>query len=315
MSKTFTSKSLGHLGSYSFVQSAKSYVLSYRYFAVLANYLVALINSIQMNVVAKSPLVRDFLKTSDAKFDAVVLCNIDAVLVSESYKKIEKRLVTFKERVGEVARTYRAKGAQAFFAFVSKVKTLVSPYKKQATAYAENALCVVVEYKKKGEETVSAYLKPVNDFASSALDKVLPKSKKTTDESKTSAETELAKSMEIVNDTYERSRDLISSKSSEVTSVVLSTYNREFDSTADKNYYVKVASASVNTGVALLKNVNSDYIQPLKETTQSYVQESITNAEEKAEDVVSETTNAVENVSVKLNGSLNGAIPVVSASA
>ena len=71
----------------------------------------------------------------------------------------------------------------------------------------------------------------------------------------------------------------------------------------------------MNTGVALLKNVNSDYIQPLKETTQHYVQETITHTNGKADEFVSESKQAVENVSVQLNGSLNGAIPVVSASA
>ncbi|GEQ70593.1 hypothetical protein JCM33374_g4271 [Metschnikowia sp. JCM 33374] len=315
MSKAFASKSLDHLGSYSLVQSTKSFVLSYKYAAILATYSIALINFTQDNVVAKFPYALDLLQFSDAKFDSLVLSNVDAVLASDYYSKAENVLVASKENVGNVVNAYKVKGAQIYSALISRVQVHISPLKEQVSAYANNAQSILGEYKKKGEDTVSVYLKPINDFASSTIDKVLPKSKKVAEDAKASAETELAKSIEIVNDTYERSKDLIASKSNEVTSAVLSTYHKEFDSTPEKNYYVKVASASVNTGVALLKNVNSDYIQPLKETTQNYVQETITHADDKAGEHAAEAKKAVENVSKQLNGSSNGTIPVVSASA
>ncbi|KAM9904677.1 hypothetical protein OXX59_006537 [Metschnikowia pulcherrima] len=315
MSKTFSSKTLDHLGSYSIVQSAKSYVLSYRYFAILATYSVALINYTQDNVVARFPLALDLLKFSDTKFDSLVLSNIDDMLASEHFTKAEETFVSTKQHVENVVSAYKTKGAQIYSALYSRVQSIVSPYQEKAVEYSKNAQSVVGDYKKKGEETVSTYLRPLNNFAVSTVDKVLPKSKKVAENTKAGAENELAKSIEIVNDTFERSKDLLTSKSSEVTNVVLSTYHKEFELTPEKNYYVKVASASVNTGVALLKNVNSDYIQPLKETTQTYVQETITHTEEKAEELAAETTKTVENVSVQLNGSSNGAIPVVSASA
>lgn len=315
MSKTFSSKSLEHLGSYSLVQSTKSYVLSYKYFAILSTYSVALVNFTQDNVVARFPFVLNLLEFTDSKFDSLVLSNVDAILASDYYGKVEKTLSSTRIHVENLVGAYKQKSEQIYSAIVGRVQQLISPYQEQVSTYAKNAQSVVGDYKKKGVDTVSVYLKPVNDFASTTIDKVLPKSKKAAEEAKVNAETELAKSIEIVNDTYERSKDLITSKSNEVTNVVLSTYHKEFDSTTDKNYYVKVASASVNTGVALLKNVNSDYIQPLKETTQHYVQETITHTNGKADEFVSESKQAVENVSVQLNGSLNGAIPVVSASA
>lgn len=315
MSKTFDSKTLDHLGSYSLVQSAKSFVYSHRYFAISASYSIAAVNFTQDNVVAKFPFALDLLEFTDAKFDALVLSNFDAVLASNFYQKAESTFVSSKQHVDDAVSAYKLKGKQIIGAFIAKFQNLTSSYQEQVSVYAKNAQSTIGGFKRKGEDTVSSYLKPVNEFASSTLDKVLPKTQKVAEDVKASAETEIAKSIEIVNDTYERSRELISSKSSEVTSAVMSTYHKEFDSAPEQNYYVKVASASVNTGVTLLKNVNSDFIKPLKESTQNYVQETLTHSEEKAGEFVTETKKAVENGSVKLNGALNGAIPVVKATA
>lgn len=172
-----------------------------------------------------------------------------------------------------------------------------------ASEKAKQGESLALSYKKKGEDVVSLYLKPVNEYASSTVDKVLPKVKNATkkaEKKEKQAENEISKSIEIVNDTYSRSKDLVTSKSQDISNTVLTTYNKEFDSSKEKNYYVKVASASVTTGVKLLKSVNSDYIQPLKSTTQSYVTDVAQQTHKKADDAVS---NGVAEVKKTINGS------------
>lgn len=188
-----------------------------------------------------------------------------------------------------------------------------------ADGYVKKAESLVALYKKKGEDTVSLYLKPVNDYASSTVDKVLPKvkesadkAKQTADKAEATATNEISKSIEIVNDTLERTKDLITNKSNELSNAVISTYNKEFDAVPEKNYYAKVATASVSTGVTLLKNVNSDYIQPLKTTTQNYVGEVALQTKAKADEVVTKASEIASNEPV-LNGLAPN--PLVSASA
>lgn len=273
MSKTFTSTSLDHIKSYPLVAKLKDYLLSFTLVAALSTYAVALTNYIYTNVLVKLPYVVSLLSFVDAKFDALVLTNLDKLLaLAASYKKQGEDTVLL----------YNKKG--------------------------EDTLAL---YKKKGEDTVAVYLKPVNDYASSTVDKVLPKAKDAVAKTEATATNEISKSIEIVNDTLERTKDLITNKSSELSNAVISTYNKEFESSPDKNYYAKVASASVSTGVTLLKSVNSDYIQPLKTTSQNYVSEVASQTKAKAEQVVNKTSELASQ-----EPALNGlAIPVVSASA
>lgn len=275
MSKTFSSASLDHIKSYSVVKKVSDYALSFNVVAVLTTYFVALANCVYSNLVTKLPFIVDTIKIVDVKFDSLVLVNLD--------------------KVSAAADSYKKKGEDA-----------IAVYKKKG----EETIAV---YKKKGEETVSTYLKPVNDYASSTVDKVLPKAKDAAEKVEATATNEISKSIEIVNDTLERTKDLITNKSSELSNAVISTYNKEFDAVPEKNYYAKVASASVNTGVALLKNVNSDYIQPLKATTRSYVSDVASQTKTKADELVHKASDIASNQPV-LNGLANN-IPVVSASA
>ncbi|KAL6024080.1 hypothetical protein RJF_4277 [Candidozyma auris] len=165
-----------------------------------------------------------------------------------------------------------------------------------AQAYKKKGTDLLLAYKKKGEDA------PVNEYASSTVDKVLPKvqdAARKAEKKEKAAENEISKSIEIVNDTYSRSKDLFATKSQDISNTVLNTYNKEFDSSKEKNYYVKVASASVNTGVKLLKSVNSDYIQPLKSSTQNYVTDVASQTQRKADEVVS---NGVSEVKKTING-------------
>lgn len=264
MSKAFTSKTKAHLESYSVVKKLQSTLLSFQLVQAVTTYVVALSNYFNDQVISRFPFVVRQLSFADETLDGVVLGNFDKALAVASQKAKQGE---------DLAISYKKKGEDTLSA-----------------------------YKKKGEDAVGVYLKPVNDYASSTVDKVLPKVKnaaKKAEKKEKQAENEISKSIEIVNDTYSRSKDLLSNKSQDISNTVLSTYNKEFDSSKEKNYYVKVASASVTTGVKLLKSVNSDYIQPLKSTTQSYVTDVALQTQKKADDVVS---NGVAEVKKTING-------------
>lgn len=264
MSKAFTSKTKAHLESYSVVKKLHSYLLSFQLVQAVTTYVIALSNYFNDQVISRFPFVVRQLSFADETLDGVVLGNFDKALAVASQKAKQGE---------DLAISYKKKGEDTLSA-----------------------------YKKKGENAVGVYLKPVNDYASSTVDKVLPKVKNATkkaEKKEKQAENEISKSIEIVNDTYSRSKDLLSTKSLDISNTVLSTYNKEFDSSKEKNYYVKVASASVTTGVKLLKSVNSDYIQPLKSTTQSYVTDVALQTQKRADDVVS---NGVAEVKKTING-------------
>ncbi|PVH14708.1 uncharacterized protein CXQ87_002855 [Candidozyma duobushaemuli] len=275
MSKAFTSKTKAHLESYSVVKKLHSYLLSFQLVQAVTTYVIALSNYFNDQVISRFPFVVRQLSFADETLDGVVLGNFDKALAVASQKAKQGE---------DLAISYKKKGEDTLSAYKKKGEDTLSAYKK------------------KGENAVGVYLKPVNDYASSTVDKVLPKVKNATkkaEKKEKQAENEISKSIEIVNDTYSRSKDLLSTKSSDISNTVLSTYNKEFDSSKEKNYYVKVASASVTTGVKLLKSVNSDYIQPLKSTTQSYVTDVASQTQKRADDVVS---NGVAEVKKTING-------------
>lgn len=286
MSKTFSSKSLDHIKSYPVVQKTINYALSYNLIAAVSTYATALTNYIYSGFLVKLPLVANTVTFVDTRVNTLVLDNVDKTvgLASKYSKKGQDTLATYKKKGEDVLAAYKKKGEDT-----------------------------VALYKKKGEDTVAVYLKPVNDYASSTVDKVLPRAKDAVNKTEEATANEISKSIEIVNDTLGRTRSLISNKSLELSSAVVSTYNKEFDASADKNYYAKVASASVNTGVTLLKNVNADYIQPLRATTQNYVNDVTAQTKAKAEEVVNHASDIALNEPA-LNG-LATSFPVVSASA
>lgn len=277
MSKAFTSKSLEHIASYPVVKSTLDFALSFKLVAAFTTYLLAITNYTSSLLLTNFPFLKQYLEFFDLKFDANILSQVDYL--------------------SGIAEPYYTKVMDYTTTSLKKIDDAVAENKKQSQE-ALNSM------KKNAEDVVSGYLKPVNEYASSSVDKVLPKSKKKADEIKATTENEISKSIEIVSDTFERSKDLIQSKSSEISNAVVSTYNKEFEAAPEKNYYVKVASASVHTGVTLLKNVNHEIIQPLKTSTQTYVTESVNQAENKVEEVASQAKDYVAS---------NGSVPVVSA--
>lgn len=171
------------------------------------------------------------------------------------------------------------------------------------------------------------YLAPINSFVYSHVDAHLPatltENKATFKAADLSAGaedevfTEVYKFAKIVNDILLRSKAYLSSKKDVASETLITTYNKEFEKLGEGNYYYKSGQASYNTGVAIINDVNSEYIQPLKTQTQGYVHEVAQQTRSKADSYISDvksnlSTNA-ESVHVKSQELLNGT--VVSASA
>lgn len=290
MAKSFPSQSLDHIKLYPLVQRAISFAFSFQLVNILYTYALASANIVYSKIVARFPVATLILQQADTRFDSVVLSTVD-VAVDKGDVLIKQGDAVFQE--------YRKKGLE-----------YAQTYKEVGDEYRKKAEDIAADYRKKGEDTISVYLKPVNEYASTTVDKVLPKAKDVGETAPSEATSELVKSIEIVNDTLNRSRHLISAKSNEISNSVISIYNQQFDAVETDNYFTKVASASVNTGVTLLKSVNLEYVQPLKESSQIYASEAAAPIKEKVQQV-SETVAATSNrVAEKL-----GDAPVLTASA
>lgn len=278
--ENFSSKSLAHIQSYPVIEKVHDYVLSYSLIQAINTYFIATVHYLNSAIISKLPFIVNQLSFLDNKVDSLVLGNFDKVLSSAEQKRAEAL---------KAVESYKKKGSD----FVA--------------AHTKKARDVAATYRRKGEDTLSPYLKPVNDFASSTVDKVLPKldnAAQKAEKKEKAAQNELANTIEIVNDTYARSKGLIHNKSSQISNKVISTYNSEFDASKEKNYYVKAASASVKTGVTLLKSVKTDYF-PKFDIIISSANDAAQQAQAKADEIVSSSDTVY-----KLNGEQNGSIPV-----
>lgn len=275
MSKPFSCKAWEHIASYSWVKYTLDFFLSFKLVQVFATYLVAVLSSTSNLLFTQIPASQTFVERLDAA--------------------VETKILTVVDHLVAIVEPYYAQAAGFATSSYKKIDNVVAENKRHSQMALSSA-------KKNAKEAVTGYLKPVNEYASSSVDKVLPKSKKRAFETKAAASDEISKSIDIVSDTIERSKDLILAKSTELSNSVVSTYNKEFEAAPKNNYYVKVASASVNTGVTLLKNVKTEIIQPLKFTTQTYVSET-----------ESTTQKNSENAAAKAKEFVKGSAPVVSA--
>lgn len=288
MSKPFSSQTLNHLSQYPVVQRAAAYAFSFHLVNLVYSYALSVASVLYSKLTVYVPQAPALLHRADSKFDAVVLSAVDAAVGKSEYwvKQGDTVLQEYKKKGGDYVSTYKLVGGE---------------YKKKAAGIAG-------AYRQKGEDTISLYLKPVNDYAASTVDKVLPKG---TETAACEGSSELSKSIGIVNDTLARSKHLLSAKSNEISNTVIATYNEQFDAAAAHNYYAKVAAASINTGVSLLKTVNLDYLQPIKESTQTFAQEAAAPIRDKAQKV----SQSVENSTNGVLSALSDDVPVVTASA
>ncbi|CUM67168.1 uncharacterized protein PRCAT00004861001 [Priceomyces carsonii] len=185
-------------------------------------------------------------------------------------------------------------------------------------------------YSKVTTKISTGYLKPTNTFIYNTYDKYLPA---TATDNKLAFKledlkdsSEITKFFKILNEFLTRSRLYVSTKSGEVSGKIVSSFNQEKDSLKEKSDGLsKNVIASYNTGYKTLKNLNEEYIKPLKSQTQGYVVEVATSTKNKADSLLSDAKLQINpklnNISAKgeelLNGksTSNGSIPVVSASA
>jgi hypothetical protein len=174
------------------------------------------------------------------------------------------------------------------------------------------------------------YLAPVNSYLYSTVDKYLPgsvtenKAAFKLDELKESSE--VSKFFKILNETYSRSKQLATAKSSEVTSTVADNYNKEVAALENVSGGLqKKAVASYNTLVKFVSDINNSFIRPLKDQTQDYVVDVATTTKNKADSFIAEAKNGIKpkvnEAAAKGQELLNGATdssksaPVVTASA
>lgn len=174
------------------------------------------------------------------------------------------------------------------------------------------------------------YLAPANSYIYNTVDKYLPSSatenKATFKLEELKESSEISKFFKILNETYSRSKQLATSKSTEVTNTVSESYNKEVAALENVSGNLqKKAVASYNTLIKLVQDVNNSYIQPLRNQTQDYVVDVATTTKSKADSFIADAKNGikprVEQATAKGQELLNGAAesskntPVVTASA
>lgn len=169
-------------------------------------------------------------------------------------------------------------------------------------------------------------LAPVNTVVYDTADKYLPatatENKPVFKLSELTETSELSKSVEIAKEIFSRLTTLITSKLTEISSHLQTTYNEELGALADKtekevSNVQKHVTASYLTSLKLAQDLNKSYFQPLKAQTQDYVVEVATTTKNKADSLISEAKHGISSSIATVNnkgeeilGSSSSAIPV-----
>lgn len=180
-------------------------------------------------------------------------------------------------------------------------------------------------YARGGYNYVNAsILRPANNIIYNTGDKVLPA---TVSENKAvfkleelGESSEVSKFFKIANEFVSRAKSFVSSKSNDVSSNLIYTYNDELDTMKDEaSIYKRKLVAGYNTGYRFVSDFNNQ--------TQEYVAEVATSTRSKADSLISEAKQGISAINGKatevrndgaelLNGSSgSGQAPAVSASA
>lgn len=169
-------------------------------------------------------------------------------------------------------------------------------------------------------------LAPVNTVVYDTADKYLPatatENKPVFKLSELTETSELSKSIEISKEILSRLSTLITSKLTEISSHLQTTYNEEFEHLSEKaekevSNVQKHVTASYLTSLKLAQDLNKTYIQPLKAQTQDYVVEVATTTKNRADSLISEAKHGISNSVSSINnkgeeilGQTSSAIPV-----
>lgn len=183
-----------------------------------------------------------------------------------------------------------------FVKLISKYDVVAGPLAK-ADAKTDDVLSsgdyLLISYPK-------SKLKSVNSKLHTYLDKYLPSK-----DAKAPVEDEVAQFVNIVNDFYARVSKVVSDKSAQVSSNVISTYNKEITSNEQASPITKNLQASYNTATKSFQSLNESFIQPLKEQTQEYVAEV-------AQSTKNKFNTGVKDVQEKKVELANGSAPILS---
>lgn len=278
--KLASSKTLAHINTYPVVKQVLDYALSFSLVAFFYQQFAAIVALVHSKIVGV-PFVVNNLAAVDAAVDTYVLTTFD--------KKVLPYVPKEAADLSPVAITHK---------LVDAINTLV--------------------------------LHPINSYVYSTYDQFLPatltenkaafKFEELKNQADSSATREVTTFVKIVNEFLLRARYLASNKLSEVSSVLASTYNKNFDAlSAENNYYYKSGVASAATVKDLVSTVSTDYIQPLQKQTQGYVDDArsradvlISGAKQNISDTIQPKAAAAEK---KVKDFVNGSTIPVSASA
>lgn len=153
-------------------------------------------------------------------------------------------------------------------------------------------------------------LAPANTFVYNTADRYLPatatQNKPVFKLSELTESSELSKSVAISREISSRLYKLVTSKSSEITSHLQSTYNQELGQLTDKaekevSNVQKHVSASYLTLLKLAQDLNKTYFQPLKAQTQDYVVDVATTTKNKADSLIAEAKHGISQTADKVN--------------
>ncbi|ABN65825.1 predicted protein [Scheffersomyces stipitis CBS 6054] len=232
------------------------------------------------------------------------------------------QILSYLATISIVSYAYKAYVVPAIDVVNTKVlsQAPVSPYLSAVDAKADSLLSTyfdgyIIGLPLKTVSYVdSTYVKPTNDYLIAAHNKYFPETAYSAKASSGSVETFAA----VINSIFTSLKTKVSSKSSEISTSLISTYNAELSTTKEGSLIAKNLEASYNTATKTIKTLNDDYIQPLKIQTQGYVAEVTSSTRSKADSLISEAKStinpALQTISEKTT-LLNGSAPVVSASA
>ncbi|CCE80334.1 Piso0_003449 [Millerozyma farinosa CBS 7064] len=170
----------------------------------------------------------------------------------------------------------------------------------------------VTYYNRSTAYVSSRVLRPLNNAVYKTGDRFLPatlsenrvvyKLEESTEKS------EISKFFHIINEFVSRGKQQLSSTSNQISNKIISSYNKELDSlNKESSMYKKRALAAYNSGVNIARDINKEYIQPLKSHTQEYVSDVANTTKVRADSLISDAKNGITTFNQQATNTLNRA--------
>lgn len=269
--KTFSSKSLSHIASYSVVKSITGYVLSFALLNTVYQQLAAYAGLFNEKVVSQNVTVVNYLTLADDKFDTIVLAKVDELAgkipdLSPYYPSALYASAVTKLN-GKVLGPLNSKYYSFFDKYLPATLTENKPVFKIHELAEGTSTSITSEFVK--------FFNITNEFLTRFKLYITSKSNTLSDE---------------VIATYNKEFEKLAEEG---------------------NYYYKSGQASYNTSVSLINNVNSSYIQPYVNETKKKADTFITDTKSRASFISTPSISISINAGPQKSDSLlNGAAPV-----